>query len=280
VSLILKLNWMTEIYLTVLKSFVKIKLWLPFFLYAVMQFLLLAVCVSYVNPILHSILVPLVSLLGEGKNDFFSHYPGLYLMLPTVFQWGKLILGVIFEGLAAGATAVLFMRLYRPEDGKERIALRTAFSKWPQLLITWTIITAVLIVINLLLPKIFSGLLLGSPRRINMFDIFMRIFTIFIYAIFVYAVPAIIVGSKSIWGAFKLSFSFFGRFPIFSFFLIFIPYLLIWPISYLSANADSIVSKFSPELVFYILLAGIVVDMIVNFVVTGAIVKILIDEKS
>ena len=111
-----------------------------------------------------------------------------------------------------------------------------------------------------------------------MFDLIMRLTTVFIYSVFVYAVPAVVVLQKNIGQAIKISLTFFFRYPIFTFFLALLPYLLTVPISYMTSNADIIVAKFSPELVFYILLIGIVIDMIVNFILTGAVVKFLTEE--
>jgi hypothetical protein len=44
-------------------------------------------------------------------------------------------------------------------------------------------------------------------------------------------------------------------------------------------KSELIMSKFYPELIFYIILAGLVIDFFVNVVLTGAVVKFL-DEKS
>jgi hypothetical protein len=209
---------------------------------------------------------------------FFSHYPGLFLLLPNIFQWGKLILGIVFEGLAAGLTAALFFGFFSSGIKKETKA-GFAFSKWPHLLLAWTFITAILVLLNWILPQVFQSYLEGSPRRIAIFDIIFRLLTVFIYSIFIYAVPAIVVYGKSVWKSIKTSIGFFAKYPIFSFFLALIPYLISVPTSYLVTRSDIIVNKFSPELVFYLLLLGIGADLLVNFFTTGAVVKFLIDES-
>jgi len=272
-----KLNWLIELYLSTLKSAWKISLWAPFVVYSVLQLFLLIALVSYVNPGIHTILSPVISLAAGMGSPLFGHYPDLFLMLPMVFQWGKLILGIIFEGLAAGVTSLLFLKAFTSSE-RAQTAYKSSFSRWPQLVITWTCITAVLVLVNWLLPSVFSGLLEGSPRRVAVFDIFLRLLTVFLYAIFIYAVPAVAAFQKSVWGAFKMSFSFFAKYPIFSFFLALVPYLLSIPTTFLAAQSDVIVEKFSPELVFYILLVGIIADFLVNFLTTGAVVKFLIEE--
>jgi hypothetical protein len=271
------MNWLAGLYISVLKQSGKLKIWGPFFLYALLQFLLLIVCINYVNPTINSILSPFVSLLGKERAELFGHYPGLYFLLPQVFQWGKLILGIIFEGLAAGITAVLFIRIF-DESRRSESPVSRGISNWINLSVTWSIITLILVGVNWLVPQIFSGFLEGSPRRLAMFDLIMRLTTVFLYSIFVYAIPAIVVLRKNVGQALKISMDFFFRYPIFTFFLALLPYLLTVPISYMTSNADLIVTKFSPELVFYILVIGIIVDIIVNFILTGAVVKFLIEE--
>ncbi len=273
-----KLNWLIELYLSTIKSAWRYRLWIPFFSYLILQFILLVLLASYNRPEINSLLSPFISLAAGKDSPLFGHYPGLYLMLPMVFQWGKLALGVIFEGFVTGATSLLFLGVFAPSRGGQS-AFKLSLRKWPQLLLAWTCITAILILLDWLLPSIFAGVIQGSPRRVVMFDIILRLFTVFIYSIFMYAVPAIMVYQTSIWGAFKSSFSFFGKYPIFSFFLALIPYLLSVPTTFLISKSDVIVDKFSPELVFYVLVAGIVADLLVNFITTGAVVKFLIDES-
>ena len=269
---------MIGLYAAVFRAVFKLKLWLPFIVYALLQIIVLIVCRSYVNPYIYPILSPIVSLIEGNNAQLFGHYPGLFLLMPSVMQWLRLALGILFEGLAIGLTAVLFIRQFG--TGNETMPrLSATFSKWPQLLIVWTIITAIIVALNLILPKLLAGFLIGSPRRIAVFDVALRLLGVIIYSIFIYAVPSIIVYKNSIMGAFRTSLSFFARFPIFSFFLAFLPFILTVPTTYFADKANLIVSKFSPELVFYVLLAGIIIDMIVNYIMTGTVVKFLIDEK-
>ncbi|UCD94709.1 MAG: hypothetical protein JSU69_01265 [Candidatus Zixiibacteriota bacterium] len=272
------LNRLLGLYLAALKSVGRFRLWLPFFLYAVLQIVLLLLCVSYVNPRLYPVLSPLVSLLGQRNAEMFGHYPELYLLLPYVFQWGKLFLSIIFEGLAIGLTSALFVIAFHSK-GRPRLKLSPVFARWPQLLITWAVITGVIYLVNWLVPEIFSEYLQGSPRRVVIFEMVMRIIGVIIYAVFVYAVPAIIVRGEGIVRALKTSVSYFAGHPFFTFLLVLIPFLFTLPTTYLSAKAGIVVTKFSPELMFYILLGAIIVDMVINFVLTGAVVKFLVEDK-
>lgn len=273
-----KLNRLIGLYVSVIRSVFRLKIWLPFFIYSLGQFVILLICANYIRPTIYPLLSPLVAYLGETRAEAFAHYPGLYLLLPTVFFWAKLLFGIIFEALAAGLTALLFLHAFdRTRESRWKIS--GAFAKWPQLALAWVVITAVLLSINWFAPRLFSEFVVGSPRRQLALEIGLKFLTLAAYAVFIYAIPAIVVYKQNILRAFKTSIVFFARFPVFSFFLAFIPYLLSVPITYLSDKVDVIVVKFPPELVFYILLAGIIVDMIINYAVTGAVVRFLLEEE-
>ncbi len=272
-----KLNRLLGLFGTPFKHIYKPALWWPFFIYAVLQFVALYLLKSHINPSLYPVLEPVISIFSETRAQVFDHYPQLYLLLPYFYQWWKLCLGIIFEGLAVGLTTLLFLKAMSLPQGRG-LRVGDAFKKWPTLLITWAIITAILFAINYFIPQLARDFLYGSPRRMLLFDIALRLLTILIYAPLIYAVPAIIILKRNIIGAFSSTFSLFGKMPIFSFFIALIPYLFTVPFQLLAGRSDMIVSKFAPELVFYILLAGIIVEMIVNFVFTGALTRLISEE--
>jgi len=265
-------------YAASLKAVFRLKLWLPFFILAAMQFLLLLLFRSYVHPNIYPLLSPLVELLGKNNADIFAQYPGLFIALPYVYQWARLILGMLFEGLAVGMTAYLFLIYFGSQRG-ERTGPAGVFSKWPQLAVAWAIVTAVILIINIYLSPLFRDFLAGSPRRLMIFDIVMKLIGVAVYALFIFVIPAMFVYGKNIFEALKTSLSLFFKYPVFTFFVVLIPYLFTLPITYLSDQSAIIAIKFTPELIFYILSAGLVVDMLVNFVMTGALVSFLLDER-
>ena len=272
-----KINRFLGLYLDVFRAIAKPLTWFPFLVYALLQFLMLLLLENYVHPYIYPVLHPLIALLGEGRADFFGHYPELYLMLPTVYQWGKLIIGVVLEGLLIGITSVYFLRAFR--NGEKGVSVATAFTRWPILLIIWAVVTGILLIINLYLPDLFGDMLFKSPRRMMVFEIFLRLLTVAVYSVFIYAIPAVIVYRNGLLGAFKTTFRLFARNPFFSFFLALIPFLFSIPISYATDNVTTIVDKFTPELVFYILVAGIFVDFLINYFITGTVVKFLAEES-
>jgi hypothetical protein len=272
------LNRLIGFYITILKATLRLNIWWPFFLYALVQAAVLFGCLNYVHPMVNPILSPLVTLLGEAEAEMFAHYPGLYLLLPMVFQWGKLAVGFLFEGLTIGLTVILFLRYYNPESAAEW-KLSEVIRRWPQLLLGWLVISTILFMINWFIPGYFVDYIHGSPRRRLLLDFGLKAVTVGVYSLFIYTLPAIIIYRQNFVKALRFSLGFFVRYPIFSFFLALIPYLLSLPISYISTRTELVVLKFRPELVFYVLLVGIAIDLIINFTLAGTVTRFILDEK-
>lgn len=272
-----RLNRFIGLYLATLGRLFRFYIWIPLAIYALLQILIIILASNFTNPTIYTIMKPLVGLLGERNVEIMSHYPGIYLVLPSVVAWGKYILGVLFEGLVMGMAAALFVRAYSgsPVD----VGFSTAFRKWLPLLVVWCFISALILVANKFIPELFSSFLAGSPRRVFLFGIIMKLITVLIYSLFIYAIPAIIVYGYGILKAVRKSLSLFAEYPIFSYFLALVPYLLTVPFAYIYENTGTIVSKFTPELMLYILVAAVIVDMIVNFILSGTVVKFLLDER-
>jgi len=277
-SFVSKVNRMIGLYLVPIRLFFRPIIWAPFAFYAALLLLILALLVSYTNPVIYPILSPLVGLTGEHNAEYFGHYPGLYLLLPYIFQWFKLIASLLFECLAIGLTSILFIRAIKPTE-KNDLKLSSGFARWPSMFVVWFVISGIIFLTNWFAPDLFRDFLIGSPRRITAFNIALKVANIIVYSIFIYAVPAIAVYGNNILQAFRTTISLFARYPIFTIILVSIPYLLTVPTSFLSEKVGTIVDRFSPGLVAYVLLAGIIVDMIVNFLLTGAVIKLLAEDE-
>lgn len=274
-----QLNRLLELYTFGLRYLLRLKNWWPFFVYFLLQFILLLVLVNFTNRYIFSWLEPVIGLLiGSEQAGAFSHYPGLYLFLPYIFQILKLIPGIVFEAVAVGLTVVLFIESYH---GTSETGYRYAdvYSRWLQLVLTWVPITAILFAINWFAPRILEPLLVGSPRRMMIFEVGLPLVTVAVYALFVYAVPAVIVYRTNFIAAFGKSLKFFARQPIFTFFLALIANVIPTVLYYLVGKSDFIIADFAPELVFYLLFITIIIDMVIYIIFIGAVTRFLIEEK-
>ncbi|MCP4703842.1 MAG: hypothetical protein GY865_04455, partial [candidate division Zixibacteria bacterium] len=179
-----KLNRLIELYLIAVKTFMRGGVWIPFIIYGVLQYAILIVLTNYTNPFIYPILLPVVNLFLDENAVMFEHYPTIYLMLPYLFQWFKIALGLIFEGLAVGLTVVLAIKILNIR-GFGVLKLSFARNRWLYLALAWTLITALLWALNRYLPVLFTDLLDSSPRRQMAFDFAMRLLTVGFYSIFI-----------------------------------------------------------------------------------------------
>jgi len=270
-----KLNRLFSLYGFGLKGLYKPVIWLPFFIYFCLQALLLILLNNYPNQYIYPILSPFIKLFGAEQEQFFTHYPSLYIMLPFIFQMSKLVFGILFEGLIIGLTSLLFIRSFRMGE----IPVGSAVKRWLHLSMAWILVMAVLFAIGWYLPQYFESFLFGSPKRVIVFEIGLGLTTVLVYSLFIYAVPAIVNYQINFLVALKKSLLFFFKQPIFSFFLAFIVYVTTVPVEILLYFKDTIVSKFAPELVFYILLISLIIELIAYIVFIGALTKFLVEEN-
>jgi hypothetical protein len=56
-------------------------------------------------------------------------------------------------------------------------------------------------------------------------------------------------------------------------------FLVHWPINALLAHPDKVVLKFSPELVFYLMMAGVVLELITNYFIFSATTALAISRR-
>jgi hypothetical protein len=273
------INILFSAYTASLKKLSKPAIWGPFLVYFLLQVILLIILVNHIKPFLHPLTEPFLSLFDEERAEIFNHYPGLFLILPYIFQWFKIALGVVFEGLVAGLTVFLFSKYYGI-IGDQTKSISYVFKRWHQLYLCWLIIAGLLFVVNWYIPLIFEDTLYRSPRMQIAFGVLMNLVTIFLYSLFVYALPAIIVKNINFFRALKMSLRRFLKYPIFTFCLTGIAMFFTMVMSYFSGQSGTIVDKFAPELVLYLLLAGLIVDLLVNIILTGTVVRLLQDDSN
>jgi len=276
-SIIDKLNRFIGLYIFAVKSFFKGAAWFPFVVYGLIQLMVLIILVNHINPILNPILAPLVALAGGDSTDLFYHYPTLYLMLPLIYNWFKLAVGVIFEGLFSGFTVILILKII---DAAKFGKLNFSFvrRRWFQLAIVWTAITAIILAVIQFFPSLFAEQIAASIKIRTIVRVAMGIIQVGLFSILMYIIPYYIISAGSLGTAVRKSFTAFAQNPIFSFFLALVPYLFTVPVSFAIDNTPKLMEKFSPELIFYILSFGIFMEFLANYLLIATLTKFLSDE--
>ena len=232
------------------------------------------------SPFFYTIINFWINLVDAKSATFFSRYPGHYLLLPYYFGWAKLLVGLIFEGLVLGLVAGYFYNSYAVRTVAKRFTFKKVFKIWPQLVLGWLVIYSLGLMISLYFPDWFEFLHQYSRRRLFAFNLgLIPLVTSFILALFYFVLPAIVIYGDNFLQAIVRSLKLFIRRPFSTLTLAVTVVIIPSCITGLAGQTTEIVEKFRPELVFWLLLAGLAVELIANFFWIGTAVRFLIDDQ-
>lgn len=271
------INRFIRLWIDTLKQVGAGKIWLALIALFGINWLVLYAHYDFLSPLFYNVVTAWTSLFGEQPAGGFTHYPGHFLLLPYFFGWAKTLVSVLIEGIVLGLVAMLFYRRYLDADGEG--AGRFTGGLMLKLVGAWLIFNVLVLAAGQLLPSLFEPFLAGSPRRQAAFSYgLMPLVFVVLLTLFLYVIPSLIVFRDSLFGAFGRSLRIFMRNPFTSFFLALL--ILILPLAFSLLNSpETIVSKFNPELVYWMLLGGLVADLLANYFWMGTTTRLLVSEE-
>jgi hypothetical protein len=274
------INRIIGLFVDTLKQFGKGRIWGWLLLYFLIDLLVLEAHYYYTSPMLHGFMSLWTGLFPEEQVTGFSHYPGHFIMLPYFFEWGKLAVGLIIEGLLIGSAAILFYESYVTIPKEDRFKFKDLLPSWIHLVLAYLIMNGILVAVSYFVPSILSEWLGGSPRRILFFDwILMPGIYIVIVSFFIYMVPSIAVYRDNVLQALARSLKTFFRNPLTTIIVVTIILAGSIIISNILSNTVTMVENFKPEIVYWILLGSLIVELIMHFFWMGTTVSLLVDEE-
>ena len=274
------INRIIGLFVDTLKQFGKGRIWGWLLLYFLIDLLVLEAHYYYTSPMLHGFMSLWTGLFPEEQVTGFSHYPGHFIMLPYFFEWGKLAVGLIIEGLLIGASAILFYESYVTVPKEDRFKFKDLLPSWIHLVLAYLIMNGILVAVSYFIPSLLSEWLAYSPRRILLFNwILMPGIYIVIVSLFIYMVPSIAVYRDNVLQALTRSLKTFFRNPITTIIVVAIILSASIIISNILSNTVTMVENFKPEIVYWILLGSLIVELIMHFLWMGTTVSLLVDEE-
>jgi len=266
-----KLNYLIGSYFGAIKAMFSFRLWTPFFLFMLISLLLAWLLAHPFLPVIGPLVASITKFLSG--NDAALHYPTLYVFLPKTFGWISLIISVLLEVLLLGCAFVMFSGSFR----KERISFFAAFGrakgKYLQIVGVWLFYTVILLALLMLMPKLFDPLIGGSPRRTMVFNTALRHVGTGLLALIMYMLPYILIDGERFVASIGRSVRTCLKNIIPSYVIAVVPYLIMLPFSISLFNPGMIVQKFSPELVFYLIVSQIVANMFAGFVFAYSLLR-------
>ncbi len=256
------------------------RIWLPLLAYFALAWLVLYVHYQHMSPLFQGMIDAWTGLLSPRRAVGFSHYPGHFLMLPFFFDWARMALGLLLEGAALGAAALMFSDRFLDVEKADRSSYRLVLSSWVHLALGWLVLNGLMLAATILLTSWLDGWLAGSPRRTVAFEFaLMPGIYVCLLALFLFVIPAVAMYGETVLQAIKRSLAIFWRHPLTCLALAVV--ILAGPlvVSFVAGRPVMIVKKFNPELIYWILLAGLVVDLVASFLWMGTAVRFLVDEE-
>ena len=265
-----KLKRLIWLWIQCFKSMRNVKTFTPFLIYAIVQILLLYSLSNFSQKPFSNLLVPIIQ---KTFGDPALHYPNFYVILTSMFSQINIILsgsvGIIFVGMATHLFALNF------KDRKTNLgeAFKSTITNYVVLFLIWVFVTALTFLMIMGLPVILKKFFQPDYFLGRIFDMVGLLFGIIVTSMFCYTTVLVVVERKKLLKALSNAFSIFFTNAGTSFFLIAIPTVFYFPISYLSRRIDIIFSKYSPETIVTILAIGIFVTFITSYFQVGSITR-------
>ncbi len=231
---------------------------------------------------------PIKSIWGA----IYLHYPYIYELLPKVFYYSKIILGIFVGSVTTGCAVLIVARLKNREEVNIKDVLSAVLKRYVTLLLLSAILFIAVHYIMKQPPVLFFKYFRTHPKLLFIgpkfwFNIFLPvlnfILAIILQGLFVYSIPYVVIKGKKFIAALFLGLKLFAKNFVKTVIVVLLPMLLYIPITAMRSNLSLLADKFVPEVVLVVLIFGIIVGtFVVDCLVTVATTLIFLevaDEK-
>lgn len=248
-------------------------MFLPFLIVGLVDVFLLIIIYLAPQPPFSAILGPPIKVFWGER---FLHYPLNLFLIPRLFDIAHTISTAIIGVLMTGAAVRMLEEVHsgsKPDFGR---GLTKSLRAYLKIFVIWLVMFVLVSAIFRLLPLIFrfkhgtaSNLVLGAGFLIS----------ILLQALFIYAIPSVIVEEKKIWQAIKRSVSFcLGNF-VPTLILVGLPTLIYIPILILKGKLSLAMSKVFPEAVLIFSGLGIIISIIMDCLITYSTAVLFLNKR-
>ncbi|MCP4568178.1 MAG: hypothetical protein GY841_11425 [FCB group bacterium] len=261
----------------------RLNLWLPVLILGLVAFMIMELHYYVFSPVAGPIVRAWAELIKPELAGGLTHYPGQFIVMPYFFGNARLLVNIFLEAFLFGAMIDMLIALHRGERPAFVVSFKAALRRYLPLTLVWFLLTALLYLVNIyffdFVDKVIGYSLVEAPRRQFMASLALRGVTVLLYMPCIYLLPAIMVGGKSLGQSIKSGFAVFARHPFITLGLVLVPYIFGVIPSIWASESVKVVTNFFPEMVYYLILISIAVDVIVNFVLLGTSVKFFMDQS-
>ena len=258
-------------YRTALSQAGRARIWVPFLVMAGVQLVSLGILLSFHRPGVAAWEVPLV-IWGGGPQA--THYPFFFLALPVLFARWNLLLGVVLGSLTTGAAMLLFAGAFGRKGPSS--AWRAAGRRYGSLVVVGIVTALVSLVVMWLAGRVPQNLLLTDrtvrwSTRLGVLVLFA-----FLEGLVVYAMAWVVIEGRNALSSLAASVRMFWTMGWTTFVVVLVPVLLLYPLEYLTERGDLFLFQFRPELLAWLLVARILLELVFSFLLVGAVTRLFL----
>jgi hypothetical protein len=255
-----------------LRQVAKPALWLPFLLIALLQIAGLEAFLAFYRSGVSIVALPLVRWLG---GDAATHYPTFYVFLPVFFARWDTLLAVFAASLTTGAAVLLFARTYgEGTPSPWSTAARRYLALAGIALISALLSLAVFIPGEQTIHRVAGDRMLRWLARLGMMGVF-----VVAESFIIYASVAVVLEGRSFLRSLRDSVGTAAKLFVPTLVVVGIPVLLAFPLDYLTERSDLFLTKFRPELMTGVLFAKILAELVLGFLLVGAVTRIYLFRR-
>jgi hypothetical protein len=249
--------------------FFRHRIWLPFLAIALCQGVILFFLVSFYRPGLIPVMLPAVRALG---GEPATHYPFFFFYLPMIFSKLMLLFTAVGASLALGAATLLFAGEFGYRSGKS--AWGHAARRYPTLFVVTACFAAAVYGVSqlsLLVPRDLiqeSRIARWATRGALVFLL------IVVQALVAYTTAWIVLRGHRVLTALRDSIRVTVRTLVPTLLIVAVPIVFLFPLDYVLDRPDLFATKLNPETTVGILGVRIVADMILSFLLVGAVTRL------
>jgi len=249
----------------------RFRIWLPFLLVAAVQAAALLLVVSFFHPALLRLGDPLIRFVAGPAA---VHYPVLYYALPTMFYRMNVVIDALVASIAGGAATLLFAAAFGM--GQQPRPWNRAFRH------AHTLILATLVGTALVLG--FGALTTLVPQELTARSFALRwgvrggtmLVVILVQGLLIYTTAWIVLMGHKLGPALRDSVRVTLRTFLPTMIVVAVTQLVLFPFQYAGTQAGFIATKLKPEMVGSLLAAQIVLQVVVTFLLVGAITRLFL----
>jgi hypothetical protein len=239
---------------------------LPFIIFAGIEAVVLTLIYLAPQAPFNAVLAPPIKTF---KGEMFLHYPANFLIIPELSSFFRSILTVLIGSLLAGSAALMIAQVFQ----KKTVVFASSFAESAKKYFQLFVIILLAVVI---LHYSYKGF-----RKPGLLPLFINvIIMLVVQALFVYAVPFLIIGKEKLFKAIWRSIVFFSRNIWQTLLIVTLPFLFYIPIIILQYNTAYLIDNVFPESVLAVAYLSIVISsLIVDVLVTVSATLYYLNNK-